>query len=381
MKMPRMAKRPALGAFLAAALVAAARAAAAADGTPDEPLRNEVGKKGWIVIAAYTQEVETQKRLPDDEAGQADLYLMRPDGSEMRNITRTPDVHEFFARFSADGRKIMFRRLRKSKDIEHDAVGTQGALVTAASDGSGAVAFGQNGEYPWATWSPDARQIACLYKNEDVIRIFDFETQKQVREMPAHGIFQQMVWSPDGRNLCGTAKVKGEMWNIVALDLATQEVKVLSRHLNCTPNWLKDGSGVVNSCRNPAWGRKGGKGEPYGNTVLVQAALAGPAPALLYADIDAHIYNGFTSPDDRYVAFHAGQSEGGTRGDPAKHRCFYVMRRADGPILQPGFDALAALHPKAGSGPVLQARFPDGRPLVTVFVAGDWTYAEIGPAK
>jgi Tol biopolymer transport system component len=380
MKTPRMAGGPALWALLAAALAAAARAAAADDPAVDE-LRKEAGQKGWIVIAAYAREVDAQKRLADDDLGQADLFLMRPDGSQMRNITRTPDAHEFFVRFSADGKKIMYRRLPNGKDIEHDAAGTQGSLVTAASDGSNPAAYGKNREYPWATWSPDTRRIACLYHNEAVIRIFDFETKKQVREMPSQGIFQQMYWSPDGKRLCGTAKVKGDPWNIVALDLETQELKVLSRHLNCTPNWLKDGSGVVNSCRNPAWGRKGGKGEPYGNTVLVQAALEGPAPSLLYADIDAHIYNGFTSPDDRYVAFHTGQSEGGTQGDPAKHRCFQVMRRADGPLIQPGFGALLKLHPGAHSGPVLQARFPGGQPLVTVFVAGDWTYAEIGAAK
>ena len=377
MKTSWIMRRPALGALLVAALIVPAKAGAAGDPAVEE-LRKDVAKKGWIVMAAYAQEVEAQKRLPDDHLGQADLYLMRPDGSHMRNITNTPDVHEFFVRFSSDGKKIMYRRLRKAKDIEHDPVGTQGTLVTANSDGSNPVACGKNGEYPWATWSPDTKQIACLYHNEGVIRIFDFETKKPIKEMPDHGIFQQVYWSPDGKRLCGTANVKGAPWHIVALDLETQQTTVLSQHLNCTPNWFKDGSGVVNSCRNPAWGRKGAKGEAYGNTLLVQATVDGRTPALLYADIDAHIYNGFTSPDDQYVAFHTGMSEGGTQGDPEKHRCFYIIRRSDTPIIQPGFEVLSKLHPNASRGPVLQPRFPNGHPLVTVFVAGDWTYAEIG---
>ena len=91
--------------------------------------------------------------------------------------------------------------------------------------------------------------------------------------------------------------------------------------------------------------------------------------------------HGFTSPDDRYVAFHTGMSEGGTKGDPKKHRCFYIMRRSDGPIIQPGFDELNKVYPNARTGPVLQLRFPNGQPLVTAFVAGDWTYAEVGPGK
>ena len=380
MRTPWVVTSLTLWAFIAAAMIAGAKARAA-DDPAVEALRKEVGKKGWIVMAAYAQEVEAQQRLPDDHAGQADLYLMRPDGSEMRNITNTPDRHEFFVRFSPDGKRIMYRAMRKAKEIEHDPVGAQGELVVANSDGSNPVAYGKYGEYPWATWGPDAKQIACLYHNEGVIRFFDCATKKQAKEIPNHGIFQQMYWSPDGKKLCGTAKVKGASWNIVALDIETRQTTVLSQYFNCTPNWFKDGSGVVNSRRNPAWGRKGGKGEPYGNTILVQAAADGRTQGLLYADIDAHVYNGFTSPDAKYVAFHTGMSEGGTKGDPKKHRCFYVMRRSDGPIIQPGFEALTTLYPDAKAGPVLQPRFPHGHPLVTVFVAGDWTYAEIGASR
>jgi Tol biopolymer transport system component len=355
--------------------------AAAADDPAVESLRNEVGKKGWIVVAAFTKEVDAGHRVTDDNLGQADLYLMRPDGSEMRNITHTPDRHEFFARFSADGKKIMYRRMRKGKDIEHDSVGIQGELVIANSDGSNPVAVGKQGEYPWATWSPDTKQIACLYQGEHVIRIFDVETKKQVKQMPSQGIFQQMSWSPDGKKLCGTATVNGVQWIIIALDIETQKTTVLSKHMNCTPNWFKDGSGIVNSCRNTAWGKKGGNGDPYGNTVLVQATADGKPPALLYADIDVHVYNGFMSPDDKYVAFNTGMSEGGTAGDPKKERSFLIVRRADTPIIQPGFEELLKLNPSAKTGPVLRPRFSNGDPLVTVYLAGDWTYAEIGAGK
>jgi len=268
----RFARGLAPWALLAAALIAPATATAA-DDPAAEQLRKEVGKKGWIVMALYAQEVEAKRRLPDDEAGQADLYLMRPDGSEMRNITNTPDRHEFFARFSPDGKKIMYRRLRKSKEIEHDSVGTQGELVVANSDGSNPVAYGKNGEYPWATWSPDIKQIACLEHNEGTIRIYDFETKKQVKQLPSQGIFQQMYWSPDGKYLCGPAEVKGVKWCIISLDIETQQATVLTKYFNCTPNWLRDSSGIVYSCRNPEWGRKGGKGEPYGYTVFFAPAI------------------------------------------------------------------------------------------------------------
>jgi len=62
-------------ALIVAAVVVPAMAMAAEDPAA-EALRQEVGKKGWILIAAYAREIEAKQRLPDGEAGQADLYLM-----------------------------------------------------------------------------------------------------------------------------------------------------------------------------------------------------------------------------------------------------------------------------------------------------------------
>ena len=55
---------------------------------------NEAG--GWIAYGA---------RSPKDDW---DLFLMRPDGSGVRNITNTPDATEGAPRFSPDGRHISY---------------------------------------------------------------------------------------------------------------------------------------------------------------------------------------------------------------------------------------------------------------------------------
>lgn len=54
-------------------------------------LAKEAHTKGWIVFSAR------------DAKGNWDLLLMRPDGSNRRDITPTPDFNETGRRFSPDG--------------------------------------------------------------------------------------------------------------------------------------------------------------------------------------------------------------------------------------------------------------------------------------
>ena len=91
-------------------------------GHPDasvERLADEVRGKGWIVFSARS------------ERGDWDLFACRPDGSERRNITNTPDFNEAAAQFSRDGRRLLFRRLPREEPISGNHYGTQGELIIA----------------------------------------------------------------------------------------------------------------------------------------------------------------------------------------------------------------------------------------------------------
>jgi len=103
-------------------------------------LAREAGSKGWIVYSAKT------------EKGDWDLFLMRPDGSHRRNITNTPGTNEIGARFSPDGKRILFRRIPLEIKFNHDWWGRAGRLVIAGAGGSNPVDYG---EIPWASWGPD----------------------------------------------------------------------------------------------------------------------------------------------------------------------------------------------------------------------------------
>jgi Tol biopolymer transport system component len=316
-------------------------------------LAKEVAHKGWILFSAQTP------------AGDYDLFLARPDGSAKRSLTQTPDLNEYGGRFSPDNKRMIYRRKPKPTEpvqgqiVNHDSWGARGTLVIANADGSNPQPQGEDGEFPWASWSPNGKQIACLYKREGVIRIFELESKKLVKEIPRQGIFQQMFWSPDGQRLCGTANVNGHDWNVVSLDLDSGKVTLLTRNLNCTPDWFQqDSHRVIYSNRTE------GLATDYGWTMLMQATADGKSRTLIYGERGRHIYYGCTSPDDKYAIFARPESDGGTDANMA------IIRLADAPIIVPDdYVELKSLYPNAKSGPVLQLDQPGFEP--------HWTYAEV----
>lgn len=316
-------------------------------------LAREVANAGWILFSAKTI------------SGDYDLFLSRPDGSAKRNVTGTPNQDEYGGRFAPDNRRILFRRQQRSaarrngEGLNHDLWGAMGELVIANANGSAPQSQGPEGAWPWASWSPDGKQIACLYKREGKIRIFDLATKTLVRELPRQGIFQQMYWSPDGRRLCGTANLDGRDWNVISIDLTTGQSTLLTRALNCTPDWFQgDSTRVIYSHRTP------GLGSEYGWTMLMQATADGKSRTLIYGERGRHVYYGCTSPDSRYVIFSLPESDGGTDALMA------IVRLADTPIVVPeDYVPLRSLYPGAKNGPVLRLPHCGFEP--------HWTYAEL----
>ena len=178
-----------IGAWLGLCFWGAAAAAAGAGDPGQDPrvaaLGREVRAKGWIAYGARS------------DNGTWDLFLSRPDGSARRKLTDTPDFEEGAPRFSPDGTRLLFRRSPKGTAISHDSWGLQGSLMIANADGSDAASIGEDKQYPWAVWSPDGHEIACLSLKG--IEIIDLADKRVVRRLPRKGMYQQMFWSPDGK--------------------------------------------------------------------------------------------------------------------------------------------------------------------------------------
>lgn len=94
-------------------------------------LSAELADKGWIVFSAKS------------EKGDYDLFVSRPNGTSLRNITRTPDFNELGARFLPDGKRIIYRRVSTLKpNVDYREL-TYGVLVIANADGSNPRTLGE----------------------------------------------------------------------------------------------------------------------------------------------------------------------------------------------------------------------------------------------
>lgn len=304
----------------------------------DEPrdvaaLAAEVRGRGWIVFAAHSPQ------------GDWDLFLMRPDGSERRNLTRTPDWNETWPQFSRDGTQLLYRRLAREEPVDGNRYGQQGEPVVSRSDGTDPRVLGPAGALPWATWSPDGKQLATL--GVKGIAIVDATSGAVDRTIGRQGFYQQLTWSPDGRSLVGVANNFATSWSIARMDVESGAVSAVATVDCCTPDWLPDSASVIFSWRVP--GQRTNRGQGW--TQLWRADASGSNRQLVYARDDRHAYGSFVSPDGRYVVFTGNLQENGdpeSGGSPMS-----LMRLSDAPIIEGESPGPRARHPGAKSGPIL----------------------------
>jgi Tol biopolymer transport system component len=245
-----------------------------------QKLAAEVQPLGWIAFSAPSP------------TGDWDLFLSRPDGSNRRPLTSTPDYNEAGVRFSPDGKKILYYRLPKSEPVDNNTYGTF-ELVLADSTGKNPAVWGD--KFHWATWSPDGKQLACL--NPEGVIIVDVATRKTLRTITRKGLVEQLVWSPDGAAFTGTANGLGPYWNIGRLDAKTGALTAISEtdRYNCTSDWMPDGKHVVYA--------RGIIPDKPGRAELWMATPDGKERKTIYAEPERHIYGACASPDGKYVIF------------------------------------------------------------------------------
>lgn len=298
----------------------------------DEPpeahqLAVEVAGKGWIAFSARS------------ESGDWEIYLSRPDGSNKRNLTHTPGFNEGYPLFSRDGTKLLYRRLPASELFDGNRHGEQGELVIANSDGTDAKLM--EGEWPWASWSPDGKELACLSMKGISIR--EVATGKERLLVKRQGFFQQLTWSPAGSWFSGVSNAFGSSWSVAKINVTTGEASAVSTVDCCTPDWFPDGRRMIFSKRTSGQSLRDG----YGWTQLWMANDDGTDARLVYAEEGRHIYGGHVSPDGNYVLFTGNAEED---GDPRRAGApMSLMRLSDAPITRGSSQARAVK-----SGPVLK---------------------------
>jgi hypothetical protein len=319
-------------------VVLAATTTHSEDRTPPEvtELAREVRDKGWIIYGAQTAR------------GDWDLFTMRPDGSDVRNLTNTPQFNEGLPRFSPDGNRLLYRRIPVGDRFDNNRHGLQGELVFANNDGSAVEVFGKEGEFPWASWSSDGKKIVCLYPRG--IEFYDLATKTLTAHLNRNGIFQQTTLSPDGKWLCGVANSFGTGWSVVRMEVGTGVINPVSKVDCCTPDWFPDSRTMIYSSRPHEWTQLWMAGVDLEDDAL-------EADALEADDLEDD------DPDDHDEEDGDPKNAGAPMG---------LLRLRDAPMITGVSQAARKEHPGAKDGPVLT--LPAGW-------EPHWTSAKLPPQK
>jgi len=169
---------------------------------------------------------------------QEDLFLIRPDGSELRQLTNDPD-RDRAPRWSPDSREILFASNRSGK---YEA-------WTIRPDGSGLT---QVTHLPQLVlnpaWSPDGRQIGFTYGSQGTA-LLDLRTPSSLRVLPrveGGQVLARPFWSPDGRYLAGMLLRPDESPapGIVLWSLADNTYRRLTQ-TGRDPEFLDGGRGIL----------------------------------------------------------------------------------------------------------------------------------------
>lgn len=127
----------------------------------------------------------------DTEGGKNNIFLLDRSGA-VRNLTNNPSSVDEWARWSPDGKKIVFDSNRDGGIFEIYMMNADGSNPTRLTDTS------TLGRYP--SWSPNGRQI--VFRRGIDIAVMNADgsgAPEQLTNETSTSFAQMPVWSPDGR--------------------------------------------------------------------------------------------------------------------------------------------------------------------------------------
>ena len=142
------------------------------------------------------------KRLETDPSWFADIYLMNADGSNVRRLTSTPG-YDGGPFFSPDGRRILWRRFNEKGDLAD--------VYVMNLDGSDVRRVTDFGAMSWAPYfHPSGRYIIFTsnklgFANFELFLVDAEGTREPVRVTYTDGFDGLPVFSPDGARLAWTS--------------------------------------------------------------------------------------------------------------------------------------------------------------------------------
>jgi hypothetical protein len=259
-------------------------------------------------VAALAGRLDARIVWSSNRSGDHELYLLDLRTRDLRRLTRDPHV-DFFARFSPDGRRLVFLRSQRPW-VSFRETGAWDVHVMDA-DGRNERRVARGGYHP--TWAPDGAAVVFL-RGSRVVRLdlasgeervlLDGQAAEAIR-----GGLETPALAADGRQLALTSR-SGRYDGVGVLDLATGALARLSAGQACQLDWAGP-LGLV-------WIEPGGRG---GTRVMTAPGPAGPARLLVdLPGRHSHEYFPRVTADGRWLVW--GAAAEGHEHDRADYELF-----------------------------------------------------------
>lgn len=202
-------------------------------GSEDAPEAAELAAMKQIGQKAHGTIVWSSSR-----AGNHDLFSMKTDGSDVRQITRG-DAVDWFPRFSPDGTQILFCRSKRGWVSERDANSSdKWDIFTIRPDGSDPTKVVDGGS--WGSWlGPDeiifVRGTAILRKQLGSEQEVEVMNSAHVEALDG-ALLQQPEMSQDGKFIAITLRGSKRETGIWSIERKTWTQTGLGCQINWTPD-------------------------------------------------------------------------------------------------------------------------------------------------